>query len=303
MNNTYPIKAVALKTGLTAHTIRVWERRYQVLTPFRTESNRRLYSDPDVQKLIKLKAAIAAGHSISHLSRMSFAELTELVEKLLNPEQVKVNDIELPSSASVGDFLLQALAAGENLHYQKLERILQIAARRFSVSVFIEDLIIPFLKQIGRQWAEGEWRIAQEHGASETLRSILGRYAETIHGSPGRPVLVAATLVGLKHEFGALMAAITAASLGWRAEFLGSELPVDEILFAAVRLNARAVMISILYPADDQAVREQLIRLDNELPAEIRLLIGGNAAASYQNDVKTTRTLFLQTMTDLRREL
>ncbi|RPH95685.1 MAG: MerR family transcriptional regulator [Calditrichaeota bacterium] len=303
MQNTYPIKAVALKTGLTAHTIRVWERRYQVLTPFRTESNRRLYSDPEIQKLIKLKTAVAAGHTISHLAKMSLAELTDLVEKLPYTMYMMKNDIEFPSNASVEEFLNQALAAVEKLQHQKLEGILQSAANRFNVSVFIDDLIMPFLEQIGGRWAGGEWRIAQEHGASAALRSILGRYLSSFQPSPDGPVLIAATLVGLKHEFGVLAAAITAASLGWRAEFLGVELPVDEILYAAVRLNAGAVAISILYPSDDQAVREQLIRLDHELSPEVRLFIGGQAAASYQNDIAGCRMLFLQTMADLRREL
>src|SRR5262245_25366803 len=75
----YPIRAVARRTGLTSHVIRVWEKRYGAVSPMRTPTNRRLYSDTDVERLRLLHQATLAGHSIGQIAQLPNERLQALV--------------------------------------------------------------------------------------------------------------------------------------------------------------------------------------------------------------------------------
>ncbi|MGZ4975468.1 MAG: MerR family transcriptional regulator, partial [Limisphaerales bacterium] len=74
----HAIKLVSLRTGLTAHVIRVWEKRYNAVRPRRTATNRRLYSTDDIERLTLLHEATRAGHSISTIASLSTAELRKI---------------------------------------------------------------------------------------------------------------------------------------------------------------------------------------------------------------------------------
>ena len=75
----HPIRVVARRTGLTSHVIRVWEKRYGAVSPLRTPTNRRLYSDRDVERLQLLHRAILAGHSIGQIAQLPNERLRALV--------------------------------------------------------------------------------------------------------------------------------------------------------------------------------------------------------------------------------
>ncbi len=71
----YPIKVVSQMTGISAFVIRAWEKRHNVVTPSRTETNRRLYSDEDIEKLKLLNEAVKSGHNIGGIAYLSIDEL------------------------------------------------------------------------------------------------------------------------------------------------------------------------------------------------------------------------------------
>jgi methylmalonyl-CoA mutase cobalamin-binding subunit len=99
---------------------------------------------------------------------------------------------------------------------------------------------------------------------------------------PAAPALLTTTPAGQLHELGALLAGALAATQGWRVIHAGASLPAAEIASAA-RLNAVvAVALSIVHPATDDALNEELFRLRRLLPAQIDLVVGGRAASAYQ---------------------
>ena len=76
---TYPIKAVSQITGLSIHVIRAWEKRYNAVVPFRTDTNRRLYTSKDVEKLKLLSAASNMGYSIGNIANYKIDDLKSIV--------------------------------------------------------------------------------------------------------------------------------------------------------------------------------------------------------------------------------
>lgn len=76
----HPIKVASRRSGLTSHVIRVWEKRYSAVSPTRTASNRRLYTDADIEHLRLLHEAISAGHSIGQIASLADADLLSLIK-------------------------------------------------------------------------------------------------------------------------------------------------------------------------------------------------------------------------------
>jgi methylmalonyl-CoA mutase cobalamin-binding subunit len=95
------------------------------------------------------------------------------------------------------------------------------------------------------------------------------------------PTIVVTTPAGQIHEFGALLVGAAAAALGWRVTYLGTSLPGWDIADVARRLEADAIALSIVYPADDPSLPAELVALRDAVGAEMEILVGGRAASNY----------------------
>ena len=303
----HPIKVVARRTGLSAHVIRVWEKRYGAVEPARTETNRRLYSDDDIARLICLRQAIQAGHGIGRIARLPADELEKLVRAEhaaapLTPRPTG-GEGEEEGSDGRGEFLERAMAAVKGLDAVSLEEQLVRASVALSQRALIEEVVQPLMEGIGRMWREGDLRVADEHMATAVVRSFVGNMRAAFQVSEAAPRIVATTPAGQLHELGALLASIVATSEGWNSTFLGPNLPAEEIAGAAAQTGARAVLLSIVYPGDDPHLGGELTRLRRLLGGEVALLAGGRAAAQYGQSLDRAGAVALATLEELRGSL
>ncbi|MBN2365428.1 MAG: MerR family transcriptional regulator, partial [Calditrichaeota bacterium] len=293
----YPIRVVARMTGLSEHVIRIWEKRYQAVVPRRSSNNRRLFSDADIQKLSLLKSAIDKGFSIGQVADKKIDELRQL----LGGETADLARSE--ESLQPTDYLRECIDAVYELNNRKLENSLLAASVALSRPVLIEQLISPFMEEIGRLWQRGAIRIYHEHMASTVIRKFLSDMLGGIHVPANAPTLISTTPAGQAHEFGALLCALTAASQGWDVTYLGPNLPAEEIAAAAVDKNAEVILLSIVYPAGDELLVSELKRLSRLMPQGTIIITGGNAALSYQKSLEQTRSLIFLEISQLREKL
>jgi len=292
----HPIGFVATRTGLTPHVIRIWELRYNAITPTRTDTNRRLYSDADVERLILLRKATRAGHKISQLSKLPLDRLRAIADA--SPER------RLTPSPAVADVTLaQCLEAVQHLDAHTLERLLAQAALKKSHTAIIETLIVPLMEQVGELWHNGTLRPANEHLATAVVRSFIASITEAYPLAAAAPRVIFTTPAGQWHELGALVAAATAATQGWHVTYLGPNLPADEIAAAATQTQATLVALSILYPGDDPNVGHELHKLRRLLGAGIQLLVGGRVAGNYQQVIEEVGAIRINDIAHLRLEL
>ncbi|MEM7603578.1 MAG: MerR family transcriptional regulator, partial [Verrucomicrobiota bacterium] len=98
----YGIGAVARQTGIPAPNIRMWEKRYGAVAPDRTESNRRLYSSEDLERLMMMKTLTEGGHAISHIADLSKSQLHELLESHSSAEEVSTLEASSPRVVAIG---------------------------------------------------------------------------------------------------------------------------------------------------------------------------------------------------------
>jgi DNA-binding transcriptional MerR regulator/methylmalonyl-CoA mutase cobalamin-binding subunit len=279
------------------YVIRAWEKRHRVLSPERTESNRRLYSDRDIERLILLRQLIEQGHSIGELAALSSEALMELLAKERAGKY-------MPGPGSSGspegrDFQGDMLTAVRALDVRSLEDALTQASLHLSQQALISGVIIPFLESIGRQWQEGTLRIAHEHMATATVRTFLGSIVASAPRFPNAPTAVVCTPVHQLHELGALFAAATVATRGWNVVYLGANLPAEEIAAAVHQLSARMLILGIVYPADDALLHRDLRRLATLLPGGVAVAVGGRAAGAYSAALETMDAVIIRDLDHL----
>jgi len=298
----HPIQVVARRTGLSADVIRAWERRYHAVSPQRSATSRRLYSDQDVERLTLLRRATEAGRRISDVAGLALAELKQLVAI----DAAAVAQAPVPATArtasepAADSYLETCLTAVRNLDPVALESALTEAALALSIPALLDQVISELLNRIGAEWRAGVLRTCHEHLATAQLRSYLGHLVNAGNTTGTGPILVVAAPAGQHHELGALMVAVTAAQGGWTPLYLGPNIPSDDLAFAAAAKNARAVALSISYPADDARLPEALRRLRRQLPEQVILLAGGAALPGYRQALTEVRALQIDNLETLR---
>ncbi len=297
----HPIQVVSRRTGLSADVLRAWEKRYGILDPARSDGGRRLYSDDDIEYLRLLKRATAAGRNVGQLADLSRRELTALVRE----DETAASSVPTqPGAAPVREAVLgRAFTAMRTLDAATLEATLRRAMIESEAIQFLEGVMVPLLEQVGDLWEQGELRPAHEHLASAVVRGVLGEFLGTFSAGADAPHVLLATPTGQRHEFGAMLAAATAAAAGWRVTYLGAELPADEIAAAARQTGVTAVGLSLVHPQGDPAVGEHLRLLRRELAADVVLLVGGSAAGSYQKALRAVDAVHVPDLPHLRTTL
>ena len=277
----HPIRVVARRTGLTPAVLRAWEKRYSVVEPSRTEGGQRLYSDDDVLRLALLHRAVEEGRSISQVAPLTTDELQELVHE--DEVERRNGGIASPTAASSAtDVLERALEAVDRMDPAGLERRLTRGALAFPIPTVIDDIVVPLLARIGDAWETGRLGPAHEHLASVVIRRFLEWMLGAVDVGGGAQVLVAATPAKERHELGALLSAVSGAAEGWKGFYLGADLPAEEIVSAALRLEAEVVALSCVDPKTALALPEEIRKIRGLLPPDVHLLLGGPVAVASE---------------------
>ena len=276
----HPIRVVAQRTGLTTATIRAWERRYMAVEPSRSEGGQRIYSDSDVQRLITLHELTKGGRSISVVAELS----GEAAEALLAEDRTMAVATEGSSENGEQDgWVDRAYTQVRALDADGLERTLWQAAMILGARPFLDDVVGALLTEIGEGWVANEITPAQEHLSTGIIVRVLQRLTDQARSKDG-PALVVATLQGELHGLGARLTSAAAIFEGWRVAYLGTDLPVADIVTTAKTVKASAVAISIV-KSDNLSGTLSLVRILRErLDPQVELLLGGGASGFLEVD-------------------
>jgi DNA-binding transcriptional MerR regulator/methylmalonyl-CoA mutase cobalamin-binding subunit len=261
---TYSLGVASRLTGLSGEVLRAWERRYGAVQPPRTPGGTRRYRERDLERLRLLKAAVDAGHRIGDVARLDDDELARRASRTRD---------------NGGAALEEVLGALSRYRGADAQRLLAIQLAALGAVRFATEIALPLVREIGDRWASGRMTVASEHLASGILRSLFGSSLQPSASSLMGPRIVFATPSGERHELGLQMAALTAMGAGAAPIYLGADLPVDEMLHAAERSDARVLALSLVTIARADATR--VVReLRRRLAPRVRIWLGGAAAPS-----------------------
>jgi DNA-binding transcriptional MerR regulator/methylmalonyl-CoA mutase cobalamin-binding subunit len=290
----HPIRVAAQRTGLSSHLIRIWERRYGAVNPQRTDTNRRLFSDAEIRRLQLLRQATKAGESIGQIATLSDSELTSLVDSLRHlGETIPVSNRDARAERMIERVVNASHDAIDRLDPEGLGATLLEASVELSQPLLLEKVLDRLMHEVGEKWRRGELRVVQEHLTSAVVRSLLGSLMGAAPAAASAPRIVVATPIGQQHEFGALIATITATSHGWRPLYLGPSLPAEDIAAAVTRSGAAAVALSLIYPGDDPTLATELRRLRKVAGPDLPLLVGGRVARQYRTTLREVEAILI----------
>ena len=288
---------VVKRTGLSPHVIRIWERRYQAVSPVRTEGGHRSYLEEDVLRLILLRQLTEAGHKISGIAKLTTLEL----EAISGRTQISPTSRAIPGTEEMRIAeMVQSIAAMDRVG---LQENLRQSAVKLGAHASLEKIIGPLTEKVGEMWREGTLNAAHEHFATVAIREFLWGSIQPYSASSNAPALLVTTPSGQLHELGAIIVGAAAADIGWRTIYLGPSLPPAEISHAAVQNEVRAVALSIIYPEDDPSLPRELETLRSYLPESIPIIVGGRAAGAYSDALDKIGVVQPRTLSALYDEL
>lgn len=266
----YRVGMVSTMTGLSTHTLRMWEKRYAAVLPRRTEAGGRLYTDADVDRLRLLHQLVQSGHSIGGIANLPEADLRRMATASAGPP-LQAASHHLPEVRE------RVMAAIERLRIEEAEQMLTRAALSTEPCEFLKAVVAPILVEIGDRWERGELRMAHEHACSTLMRGLLFSLMRLYPASDAGRRVVVGTPAGEDHELGALMVAMLAAMHGWNVLYLGPDLPAEEIAYAVNDIKADLLMLSVTNMAPKASQRE-IAAIESEIAERVRILVGGPAA-------------------------
>ena len=214
----YSIKELERLSGIKAHTLRIWEKRYNIIEPERTDTNIRFYSDDDLKKIINISVLNSHGIKISKIVGLSAHEVSIQVEAL---SELK-NKTEIPID--------QLVVAMLDLDEEHFEGILAKYVKRYGFEKTITGIIYPFLEKIGVLWLAGSVTPAHEHFITNLIRQKLISTIATLLIPPRNSHSAILFLPeGEMHELGLLFLHYITRSKGFRTYYLGQSLPHEEL--------------------------------------------------------------------------
>jgi len=296
----HPIRVVACRTGLTQEVLRAWEIRYQVVIPERSSGGQRLYSDADIERLNLIRQVLKGGRRIGQVAGLATDKLKSMAAEdgESSLRLVGASDAA-PLKSGSQKYLHLCLKAVIELDDRKLDTTLHRAALSLNGNDLIDQVLTPLLIEIGSMWRHDNLSPGHERLAIAVVRRFLDEQRLSL-ANPEGPRLVVATPSGQHHEIGAMLAALKAAAEGWQVVYLGPNLPAASISEAAIATSAKAVALSLIYPADDPKLAPELKQLREDLPGSVMIIVGGQAAGAYRPVLHDIGALWLPNAPALR---
>ncbi len=277
------IGALSRATGIPIETLRTWERRYAFPVPTRKPSGHRVYPLSAVPRLRRIAEALARGHRAAEVVAISEHALETLLDSLrtrapAEPRASEAPVVSLDAPAEVRE-LLAAVAEfdGTVLRHRFEQGWIALGPMDF-----LETIATPFLREIGRAWARGDFGVRHEHFASARLSDFLREARRPYEDRATGPRVALLTLPEDHHELGLLMASIAFALEGWRILYLGPNTPIDQAGSLARDATLGAVAVSVSESYAPARAEQELRALRRVLPRAVRLVAGGAGMRPFE---------------------
>ena len=213
----YSIKDLEYLSGIKAHTIRIWEKRYHLLDPNRTDTNIRSYSDDDVRRILNVAMLIKNGYKISNVAAFDEAKLQS--------EVIRLNRNLSDPEKNIDQLLFHTV----NIDTFGFEHLLEKIISELGFSKTILQVIFPFFERIGILWQAGSIFAAHEHFVSNLVRNRLIRETGKFESSDNAKSILFFLRENEYHELGLLYSNYLASQAGLHCVYLGQNLPFSDL--------------------------------------------------------------------------
>lgn len=223
MNNiksVFSIKDLENLSGIKAHTIRIWEKRYNVLEPMRTETNIRMYDLENLQKLLNITLLHNHGYKISKISKLSEGRIPELVNEIISEKSAKHH--------AISSFKMAMMNFDQSLFFNTYNNLLSEKSFR---DVFY-DVFIPLIHELGLLWQTNTISPAHEHFITYLIKQKILTNTEVVQSmepTKSDRVFVLYLPMNEVHELGLMYLNYEILSHGYKTIYLGESVPTESL--------------------------------------------------------------------------
>ena len=283
-NLRYSIKDLENFTQIKAHTIRIWEQRYGLLSPKRTDTNIRYYSEDDLKKILNINLLYTSGYKISKIALLSEAEIIEEAKSfILVTETSKQSEIDA-LTLLILDF------KGTDI-----KKSLETQLKSIALEDIYTDLVLPLLRKLGQLWQVNSINIVHEHYFSNIFREFLVWNIEALKISPNPSKSAILFLHDYEeHEFSILLYYYLLKKSGYDCHYFGQKVPVKEVYSAFVQINPQIVVSTFTAKISEKNFKKiESVLLD--MSKKSKVIISGsqltNSNIKLSNDIFHIKTI------------
>jgi len=260
--STYSIKDLEQLSGIKAHTLRVWEQRYSLLDPKRTETNIRYYDDDDLKLILNVALLNDNGFKISKIASMSEEEKRE--------EVVKLTERSLTHDDQIHALTICMIEMDE----ERFDKVLSTNILKIGFEQTMLNVIYPFMSKIGVLWQTGAVNPAQEHFISNLVRQKLIVAIDGQVNTHGGKKFLLFLPEGELHEMSILFATYIIKSKGHRVIYLGQSTPSDDLL-SVYKLHEPEYLLTVITTSPSSEYAQDYLDALSERFSKCNILVTG----------------------------
>lgn len=280
MSSKFSIKDLERLSGIKAHTLRIWEQRYEILNPERTSTNIRYYSNEDLKKILNVSLLNNNGFKISNIARLSPNSLLNEASKLFTKYEKESNQI---------DNLMLSLIEWDEFRF---EETVNQSISHFGLENTLEKIVFPFLRQLGNMWQIGVVNPAQEHFMTNLIRQKIIVEIDKINFKmrEGSKKYVLFLPNNEFHEMGLLYVHYLCKQKGHQCLYLGQSVPFEDIVNVAELTKPDYLVTILTANFSEEETQEFLKKYDKQV--SIPMLISGRLIVSTESKIEMPSSKF-----------
>ncbi len=262
---TYSIKDLEQITGVKAHTLRIWEKRYQVVTPSRTPTNIRYYTDEDLKKLLNISILNRHGFKISSLANLPNNELSQKI--------ISINNKSFDSDSKIENLVIAMIDMDE----VKFEKDLTNMIINLGFEETFNQVLIPFFEKVGLLWQIGTINPGQEHFITNLIRQkMIVAIDGVVPGEypANRKTFLLYLPDGELHEIGLLFYSYIIQKMGHKVIYLGQMVPFDDLIQISSAHNISGLVTFITSSLFNKDIDDHLNKLSIHFNGK-KILVSG----------------------------
>jgi DNA-binding transcriptional MerR regulator len=261
IKTVFSIKDLENLSGIKAHTIRIWEKRYNVLEPMRTDTNIRLYNIASLQKLLNIALLHEYGYKISKIATFPEEKIPQLVREIISRKNSQ--------NYSINSFKMSMMNFDQEIFFNTFDWL--ISEKSFQ-EVFKEHFL-PLLKELGLLWQSQTISPANEHFMSHLIKQKILIYTEGLQIlKPAKTdkVFVLSLPLNEIHQIGLLYLQYEILLQGYKTIYLGESMPIENLEDLTKHFN-RITFVTFMTVQPDRNVVNQYVKI-----MEQKLLLKNN---------------------------
>ena len=278
----YSIKDLEKLSGIKAHTLRIWEKRYALFEPDRTDTNIRYYSNDDLKRILSISQLNKNGIKISVIAGMNDSEINEKVSA--------INLIRTESEDMIDNMIVGMI----DLNEAYFDKIFSACILKMGFENAIQKVIFPFFHRIGIMWQTGGINPAQEHFVSNIVRQklIVANDGLSLTNEEKKSTNAVLFLPENElHEMSLLFYNYALRARNIRTVYLGQTVPLSSLV-RIVEIVKPDFLISVITNSFSKKEMEKFFYLLADVKGIKRIFLSGKAMLEYKKSVPSRITIF-----------